>query len=82
MLPPLMVKTQLLICTLNSLCCAQSDQTANEQNSIGERDYVGKMELKVQLKLVQRNVIHIVKVFEIFPSLVIFCVPSQLWGKV
>ena len=49
---PLMVKTQLLICTLNPLCCAQSDQTANEQNSIGERDYVGKMELKVQLKLV------------------------------
>ena len=50
MLPPLMVKTQLLICTLNPLCCAQSDQTANEQNSIGERDYVGKMELKMQLQ--------------------------------
>ena len=78
-----MVKTQLLICTLNPLCCAaQSDQTANEQNSIGERDYVGKMELKVQLKLVQRNVIHIVKVFEIFPSLVISCVSSQLWEKI
>ena len=51
MLPPLMVKTQLLICTLNPLCCAaQSEQTANEQNSIGKRDYVGTMELKVQLK--------------------------------